>query len=70
MVIYIQTEHMTRQTEGVYEMNKEHNRTPEETAKEMIEILKNMPQDRQAYLNGYAAGMNAERKLSAQQKPA
>lgn len=51
-------------------MNKEHNRTPEETAKEMIEILKNMPQDRQAYLNGYAAGMNAERKLSTQQKPA
>ena len=51
-------------------MNKEHSRTPEETAKEMIEILKNMPQERQAYLNGYAAGMNAERKLSAQQKPA
>ena len=42
----------------------------EETVKEVIEILKDMPAERQAYLNGYAAGMSAEHKLAAQQKPA
>lgn len=47
-------------------MNNERERTPEETAMEMIEILKDMPVERQAYLNGYAAGMNAEQKLAAQ----
>lgn len=39
-------------------------RTVEETVREMVEILKEMPQERQAYLNGYAAGMNAERRLA------
>lgn len=51
-------------------MEKQYTRTPEETVKEMIKILKDMPAERQAYLDGYAAGMNAERKLAAQQKPA
>ena len=51
-------------------MEKQYARTQEETVKEMIEILKDMPVERQAYLNGYAAGMKAELKLSSQQKPA
>lgn len=51
-------------------MEKQCTRMMEETVKEVIEILKEMPAERQAYLNGYAAGMNAEHKLSAQQKPA
>lgn len=36
----------------------------EAAVKEVIDILKDMPEERQAYLNGYAAGMNAERRLS------
>ena len=39
-------------------------------AKEMIEILKDLPDDRKAYLSGYAAGMNAERRLSADTRSA
>lgn len=37
----------------------------ETAAKEVIEILKELPDERKAYLSGYAAGMNAERRLSA-----
>ena len=39
-------------------------RTCEETVKEVVEILKELPKERQAYLNGYAAGMMIERKLA------
>ena len=42
----------------------------EAAVKEVIEILKDLPDDRQAYLNGYAAGMNAERRLSANNRSA
>ena len=42
----------------------------EVAAKEVIEILKDLPVERQAYLNGYAAGMNAERRLSADTRSA
>ena len=42
----------------------------EAAVKEVIEILKDLPDDRQAYLNGYAAGMNAERRLSADNRSA
>lgn len=34
------------------------------TVAEMIDILKNLPEERKAYLNGYAAGMAAEKHLS------
>lgn len=32
--------------------------------KEVIEILKSLPENRKAYLSGYAAGMVAERHLT------
>ena len=42
----------------------------ENAVKEVIEILKDLPDERKAYLNGYAAGMNAERRLSADTRSA
>ena len=51
-------------------MNASATMSAENTLREMCEIFENMPEERQAYLNGYVAGMNAERALSAQQKPA
>ena len=35
----------------------------ENALEEVISILKNLPEERQAYLNGYAAGMAAEHRL-------
>ena len=35
----------------------------ENTLEEVIGILKDLPEERQVYLNGYAAGMIAERRL-------
>ena len=45
-------------------MNPNNVKYNEAAVKEVIDILKDMPEERQAYLNGYAAGMNAERRLS------
>ena len=44
-------------------MEKDKNVRPE--VKEMIEIMKDLPEERKVYLNGYAAGMLAEKRLSA-----
>lgn len=41
----------------------EHEKTNEKTLEEVIGILKGLPEERQAYLNGYAAGMAAEHRL-------
>ena len=46
------------------------NKKNETAAKEVIEILKALPDERKAYLSGYAAGMNAERRLSADTRSA
>ena len=45
-------------------------REAKDAIKEVIDILKELPEERQAYLNGYAAGMNAERRLSADTRSA
>lgn len=48
--------------------------TPNDTvridAEALIAVMEQIPEDRRAYLNGYAAGMADERKLSAQQASA
>ena len=46
------------------EYNKEMKRE-NEVVIEVIEMLKEMPEARKAYLSGVAAGMAAERRLSA-----
>ena len=68
MILYIQTEHTETQTEkrGRKMIPKTELAENKDTAvKEMVDILKNLPEARQAYLNGVAAGMAAERRLSA-----
>ena len=42
---------------------EEKERFNENALEEVISILKNLPEERQAYLNGYAAGMAAEHRL-------
>lgn len=39
-------------------------RTKSDTVKELIDTLKELPEARQAYLNGVAAGMAAERRIA------
>lgn len=42
---------------------KEEEKASENALEEVIGILKDLPEERQAYLNGYAAGMAAEHRL-------
>lgn len=42
---------------------EEREKIGENALEEVIGILKDLPEERQAYLNGYAAGMAAEHRL-------
>lgn len=42
---------------------EEREKMSENALEEVIGILKDLPEERQAYLNGYAAGMAAEHRL-------